>query len=159
MTEIISEKKFPIVSGENLEHEEMTLPRDLKGETNIAIVAFQQWHQSLVNEWIGFLNPTLPNNKDIEIYELPTLNRAWYLMRWMIDGGMRAGIHNKDTREHTITLYIKKSDFKEALEIPNEKTIYVFVLDSEGTIHHKSDGRFTQEKGDALIESIIQLYR
>lgn len=129
----------------------MNLPQDFVGDANIAIIAFQRWHQRLVNGWIGFLKQNIPESANVEIYELPTLNRAWGLMRWMIDGGMRAGIHSKDTREHTITLYVKKGDFKDALGIEDESTIHVYLLDSDGFIHFHSSGEHSQRKGEELL--------
>ncbi|MBD3351989.1 MAG: hypothetical protein GF364_10935 [Candidatus Lokiarchaeota archaeon] len=155
MKSIATEKfMFPEISGHNLEKKEMHLPRDFRGQYNVIIVAFQRWHQGLVNEWVYFLKKALPKHKhNLEIYELPTLNKGWAIMKWMIDGGMRAGIYNKDTREHTITLYTNKGDFKEALHIQDEKTIYVYLLDSDGMIHHRHRGEFTRESGENLIYS------
>ena len=44
--------QFPTVAGKNLERNSFHLPRDLDGKLNVLLIAFQRWHQSLVDTWI-----------------------------------------------------------------------------------------------------------
>jgi predicted transcriptional regulator len=67
---------------------------------------------------------------------------------------MRAGIPNQATREKTITLYIDKKALRRALEIPNEETIWVLVLDKQGNVLWRTEGAYSQEKGEALLNTI-----
>ncbi len=39
----------------------------------------------------------------------------------MLNEGMRAGIPERATRAHTITLYLDKAAFRQALAIPDEQ--------------------------------------
>ncbi|MDF1538243.1 MAG: hypothetical protein P1Q69_05015 [Candidatus Thorarchaeota archaeon] len=83
---------FPEVKGSNLAGTEMRIPTDLSGNLNVVMIAFQRWHQDLVDSWIPFLNELVLKNPDIDFYELPTIRRMNWLYRTMLDGGMKAGI-------------------------------------------------------------------
>jgi len=71
---------------------------------------------------------------------------------------MRAGIPNKATRERTITLYLDKNTFRQALDIPNEKNMWVFLFDKSGQVLWRIEGAYTKEKGEALKAAIIRSY-
>ncbi|TFF87480.1 MAG: hypothetical protein EU550_03175, partial [Promethearchaeota archaeon] len=88
--------KFPEIDGNNLEEQPYHLPYDLEGELNLLIVPFKRWQQSLVDQWSVFLNEIASRYNFFKFYEIPTLAKSYKLMRFMIDGGMRAGIPNKE---------------------------------------------------------------
>jgi hypothetical protein len=149
--------KFPDISGENLEKKKYNIPYDLEGELNVVIIPFQRWHQSLVDEWSYFLNKIEQSNPDFRYYEVPTLNSAYKVMRFMIDGGMRAGIPQRNVRERTITLYTNKPLFEKQLNIKSEDTIYLFLIRKNGEILWRSEGEFDTQKGDELIRMLENL--
>lgn len=148
------EKKFPKISAKNLEGDSLELPHDLEGTLNIIIIAFKREQQSLVDEWIPYLEDYIKKNLQIAYYEIPTIHFSYLPLRWMIDGGMRAGIADKKARQRTITLYINKKKFKKHLDIEDENTIYVFLIDEDGRIIWKTDGNITKEKTHSLEETI-----
>ena len=76
------------------------------------------------------------------------------LSRTFINEGMRAAIPNPKARERTITLYLEKTDFRAALGMPHEQSIYVLLLDSAGKVLWKTEGDFTPAKGEALKTAI-----
>jgi len=148
---------FPNLIAENLNRDEIEIPSQLQGRLNVLIVAFQQWHQTLVDTWIPLLADLAGQNPEFDFYELPTIRKMNFVYRGFIDGGMRAGIRSKDTRGRTITLYIDKTPFKEALEIETEDTIYVFLVDKQGEIHWRSEGAIDQEKAHSL-QSMVNVF-
>ncbi|MGD2072291.1 MAG: hypothetical protein PVG65_02240 [Candidatus Thorarchaeota archaeon] len=144
---------FPKVSGKNLLKEKIVIPTQLRGKLNIVIVAFQQWHQKLVDSWIPFLENISHEYHNFEFYELPTIQNMNFLYRMIINNGMRFGIQSKETRGRTITLYIDKPPFKCKLGISNEKDIHIFLIDREGHIYWKSQGPFDDKKGKSLLST------
>jgi hypothetical protein len=118
----------------------------------IIIVAFQQWHQGLVDQSINLLEN---NEMDLthNIIEVPTIRKTNKLNEIYLDGVMRAGIRDDRIRNRTITAYLNKEEFKEDLDIPNEETIYWFLIE-EGTskILIQGEGIIT-EKELELIQS------
>ena len=151
--------KFPQILAENLNKEEVLVPDQLQGDPKLVVIAFQQWHQGLVNSWVPFLESLMVKHPSFDYYELPTIRSMNFIYRRFIDGGMRAGIPSRDTRGRTITLYIDKDPFKEALDIVTEETIYLFLLDSSGETVWRGEGGLTDEKAGALEREIEQYLR
>lgn len=137
---------FPKISTYNLEGQKFDLPQDFKGKLNIVVIAFKREHQYLINEWMPFLDDLAEKNPGLAYYELPTLQVTYSLFRRFIDGGMRSGIPDKNARERTITLYINKNAFRKELNIPDEKTIYILLINKDGKVLWRTQGSFTDEK-------------
>ena len=125
--------EFPAIEGNNLNKQKKVVPDDFVDKNLIVIVAFQQWHQPLVDESILLLE----NNglgETHNIIEVPTIQKTSKLAEIYLDGVMRAGIRDDRIRNRTITAYIDKEQFKEDLEIPDEDTIYWFLVQKNTNI-------------------------
>lgn len=119
--------EFPVIEGNNLNKQKKVVPDDFVDKNLIVIVAFQQWHQPLVDESILLLE----NNglgETHNIIEVPTIQKTSKLAEIYLDGVMRAGIRDDRIRNRTITAYIDKEQFKLDLEISDEDTIYWFLV-------------------------------
>jgi hypothetical protein len=130
------------------------LPQDFEGEYNLVLIAFQQWQQTQVDTWIPFARQLEDIYPTVRYYELPTIQRLNVLARTFINEGMRAGIPDPLARERTITLYLDKAEFRQALDLPHEDHIYVLLLDRHGTVLWRAEGTFTPERGDSLAAQI-----
>ncbi len=146
---------FPVVSGNNLDRKELTFPKDFAGKYNLVMVAFQQNQQRSINTWIPFAQEIEATIPGFVYYELPTIYSMPVLSRTFINEGMRAGIPDQIARERTVTLYLDKTAFKSALDIPNEEDIYLFLVDREGYIHWRTSGEYTPERLNEL-QLVIQ---
>jgi hypothetical protein len=151
--------KFPHIVAENLNKEEVDVPNGLQGNPKLLIVPFQRWHQGLVDSWVPFLESLIKEYPNFDFYELPTIRRMNFVYRRFLDGGMRAGIPSRETRRRTITLYIDKESFKEALEITTEETIVLFLVHSKGDIIWRNEGGVDKEKASLLKESVEEYYK
>jgi hypothetical protein len=150
---------FPELEGKNLEYKSYKLPYDLEGELNILLIPFQRWHQNLVDSWAPYLEKLINKFPRLKFYEVPTLSNGYKVMSFMIDGGMRAGIPSKQVRERTITIYIKKSQFKKALEILSEYTIYLFLINKKGEILWRESGVYNDLKAKQLTDYLKDYFR
>jgi len=146
--------QFPNVSGNDLLKNIVNLPEDLSSGLNVLIVAFQRWHQGLVDSWVPFLNHMVEQYADFDYYELPTIRKMNWLSRGFIDNGMRAGIPSRETRRRTITLYIDKEPFKDTLRIPDESDIHLFLVTSEGEILWTESGAVSEKKAESLMRAV-----
>jgi len=144
--------RFPRVEGTNLEGRRFSLPADLEGDVNVVMVAFRREQQADVDTWGGFLREMTARRRQLRVYEVPTLNKSYRLVRPFIDGGMARGIPKRETREATITLYIDKAPFKKALAIATEDHITCFLVTPDGRVHWRADGRYSDAAGAGLQE-------
>ena len=146
--------RFPNVRGSNLDRTKLSLPEACVGELNLVFVAFQQWHQSQVDTWIPFARQLEENFPSMRYYELPTIRRLNPLARTFINEGMRAGIPDPISRERTITLYLDKQSFRDALGMTGEDNIYILLLDRDGQVVWQEQGVLTAEKSERLAASV-----
>jgi hypothetical protein len=149
--------QIPTVSGYNLLRQEVVLPRDLKTNLSVIIIAFHQWQQSWVDTWIPFLDTLEANTPELTYYELPTIRSMNILSRTFINEGMRAGIPNSDARERTVTLYLNKEKFRGALAIASESTITVLLTNKQGEVLWRTTGKYTPEAGQKLASAINEV--
>lgn len=149
--------RFPIVNGTNLRREKLTLPQDFEGRYNLIFVAFQQWQQSEVNSWIPLAERMEEQFPGLVYYELPTIRSLNSLSRFFINEGMRAGIPNTKSRERTITLYLDKDGFREALAMEDEDHIFALLFDQQGEELWRARGPHSQQSEEGLLEILLQL--
>ncbi len=147
-----SEPHFPLVSGFNLNRQEFEFPRDFGAELNLVIVPFQRYQQEIVNTWVPFVQDVEVGFPNFIYYELPTIYEMPVLNRTFLNEGMRAGIPDETARERTITLYLDKAKFKDALDITSEDDIYLFLVDRTGEILWQTTGEYTPEKAADLLQ-------
>ena len=136
---------FPNTTGKNLNGRVFHLPNDFEGEINLVIIAFQRWHQRLVDTWLPLADSLAKEVPELAVYELPTLRRMSGISRWFINRGMRSGIPDEKARHRTITLYIDKEPFRKALKIPDEATIYTILVDRKGRLYWRAQGDLKEE--------------
>ena len=141
---------FPAVRGSNLNGRPFELPGDFEGERNLVILAFQRQQQALVDSWSPAITNLLANYDDLRFYELPTIRRGDPHFRAWLDGAMRSGVADRQARDHTITLYLDKAAFRQALNLPHEETIYILVLDRGGHVLWRGQGEYTEHVGREL---------
>ena len=142
--------EFPSIEGNNLNKEKKVVPDDFVDKNLIIIVAFQQWHQPLVDESISLLeNKGLGDTHNI--IEVPTVQKTSKLAEVYLDGIMRAGIRDDRIRDRTITAYLDKNQFLKILDIPSDETIYWFLIEKNSKdILARGYGIISQDELDLI---------
>lgn len=145
---------FPSLKASTLEKRTFNLPADLEGERNLLLVAFEREQQKDADTWLREMKRFEELDPAFHHYELPTIQKASAFMRWFIDTGMRHGIPDRGARERTITLYLEKKPFLDALLISDQKKIYAFLVDRQGKVQWRSEGVFDKSKGASLRSAL-----
>jgi len=148
----VDQNIFPTIQGENLERQRFILPQDLQGVKNVLLVAFQQWHQTLVDSWAGPLGQLIVDRSDVYVYEIPVLPRINPLGRFFIDGAMRRAIPSRQVRETTITVYLDREQLIKQLDIPNFDTIVPMIVQPDGRILWRGQGGYEAKQFSELKE-------
>lgn len=148
---------FPELQGSNLHRQKITLPADLQGELNILFIPFYQWHQNLVDAWVPLARQLEKELTGVAYYELPVIRSMNILSRTFINEGMRVGIPDPISRERTITLYLDKDAFRRMLDMPDEETIHILVVDREGNVVWRAQGAYSEEKGAQLTGALHEM--
>lgn len=141
---------FPEVVGINLHGDEIALPEGFAGRLNLVAVAFERAQQADVDTWIGAAERLLGKYDGLLFYEVPTIYQANPIFRSWVNNGMRAGIRDDRARERTITIYVERQRFIDALAIPDLNGIEVFLIDRTGEILWRARGALDAEMLESL---------
>jgi hypothetical protein len=151
----VTEKvKFPSIAARDLEGRDVHLPEEFDGVRNVAIIAFQRSHQSLVDSWLPLLEELSAGDSELRFYELPTIGRIWAPARKMIDGGMAAAIRDPVVLRRTLTIYGDISRVTSPLDIKDRSTIALVVVDREGVVTWSGVGPYSEDTADSLREAL-----
>ena len=150
--------RFPTVKGSNLSGQDFTLPADLEAGYAIAMIAFKQRQQFDINTWLPVASELARTYPELVYYEFPTIDRLNPAARAFIDGGMRGGIPDPTARATTITLYLDKPAFRQALEIEDEDAIVVLLINREGEVFWREKGPATEAGVEELKERLAALF-
>jgi hypothetical protein len=149
--------QFPVISGQDLLRRSVVLPSGLEGQYNIVLVAFQRWHQGLIDSWLLPISKLEERYPGLRHYEVPVLPRMNLFSRTFINEGMRAGIPDPTVRAATVTLYVDRDAFMRRLELPGDHTIYTMLLDSQGNVLWRSSGVYSPQVGESLEAMLAML--
>jgi len=150
-------QSFPSVLAKDLEGREVRLPDDLPPTPRIVMLAFQRWQQELIETWEPTLQALETRCRELSVWEVPALSRLYLPARGFIDGGMRAGIPDPVSRQHTLTAYTDLSALARELELPSLDTMYILLLAPDGTVVWRGQGAADARKAAALNEAVEQL--
>lgn len=148
------EPRFPNLSGENLEGRVFNVPKDLQGDLNLAIVAFDRSQQAEIDTWAPSAQALRAANPFVQWYEIPVIQKTNRQAEKFINRGMHDGIQSKEARERTITLYTDKSEFEKKATIQNPEVIHLFLLNRKGEIVWRQEGPKSNDKLVSLTKAV-----
>jgi ATP10 protein len=146
--------KLPTVKGRNLLRQRMIFPDDFAGEVNLVFIAFLRSHQDLIDAWVPFVAQLSQRYARLHYYEFPVLANRGALYRTFLNEGMRAGIPDEATRARTVTLYLDKQGFRNALDIDNERQMWIYLFDRRGQALWRAAGQYTTQKATDLSAAL-----
>lgn len=152
-----TEPRFPTITGETLTGRTLELPGEFGAPLNLVFVAFRRRQQAEVDSWLGAAAAIEAEFEAVRYYELPVISRLYAPARRFIDGGMRAGIPDTDTRERTVTVYTDKRVLRRALDIDTESEVHAFLVDRDGAVYWRASGPKTAAAVDRLRETVTSL--
>lgn len=148
---------FPVLQARNLNGRTFTLPAEFGGTHNVAVIAFQRWHQELVDSWFPYLESLVAAHPELRAYELPMIGGLYSLARPFIDGGMAAAIPDPVVRDRTLTVYTDVRRVLAALHISSTATITLLLVDRNGRIFWRDAGAYDVERAAGLERALAAL--
>jgi len=148
-------KKFPEVKDDSLEKTPVSLPDAAQGKVTLITVAFLRESQAQIDSWLDPFVGRFGNKEGFTFYEVPMLHWGYKFMRFMIDGGMRAGIP-QEKHKNVVTMYGDVEKYIKALNL-DLRSGYAFLLDREGIIRWEGRGFSTPATLKELFENAERL--
>ncbi len=154
MTPRAAPTAFPEIEARSLTGERCVLPAGFGAPRVIAAVAFHRAQQADVDTWLPVLLELERSRDDLRAYEIPCISRRWGPARPFIDGGMVAGIPDREARARTLTTYTDVGAVRRALGLRDTSEIAVVLTGRDGRIDWIGTGPWTAGLGGALAEAL-----
>jgi hypothetical protein len=150
---------FPALSGERSDGVIVDLPKASQGRWLIVGMAYGQKAGPLLEDWYGpaylrFVQKhgLFASELDADIYFIPLfvgLNKAGY------SPSMKRLREEADPDVAKRVLFVKNDAeaLRETLGLKDKETPYFFVVDPQGRIVHREEGRYSEEKLEAMEEA------
>ncbi len=147
---------FPRLEARSLNGRTYRLPGDLEGEDNVVIVGFEWWQQELIDSWVPVLEELARRRPRLRFYELVAVSRLRLPARGIIDGGMVAGIPDRNVRARTLTTYTNLRGLLAGLDLGGTQDIAVLLTDPAGRVSWRATGAHDDAR-QAGLESALGL--
>jgi hypothetical protein len=136
---------FPSVASYALDKNKISLPGDLAGQLNLILISFQPEQQKEIDTWMPVAQALQHSNFNFRWYRLPVSERENFVFRWWENSSMRSEETDPETWPWIVPLYIDKPQFRNALQIPNERNIVALLVDKQGHVLWRASGALTPE--------------
>lgn len=145
---------IPRLEGENLLGDPISFPKDLTAPLTLIVIGFKREHQKDIDTWIQAYQEKGLADQSTDFFELPIIYEVGMIKRLFINNGMKMGIPNPEQLKRTVTIYMKRQNLFDALDMKEDK-IYSLLVTQKGKILWRTDGKTSPEK----IESLEQATR
>jgi len=146
---------FPDVSGTTLSGTEISIPRDLRSPWSLLVVTFRDDLDPLADKWVMMARRLATGTGgQLQIYELPVVGKGWRLFRPAVREAMKAQADDADERARTIPIHEDRKRFRKALDVRDDDTVHVFLVDQIGRIVWHGEGLLTPPQVAALEAAV-----
>jgi len=158
---------FPLLEAETLTNRFLNIPEDLKGKYSILGLAFSKkseedlksWYSPSYNQFI--YKPEKPSlfagNYDVHVYFVPMFTGA---KRPAYKSVMKKVQKGLDERLKPYVVFYKGQlkTYKEPLGFKGKDVPYFYVLDPEGKIIYVTNGKYTDQKMQEIVDAVEEAW-
>jgi hypothetical protein len=146
--------RLPSMNAKRLDQQRINLPEGLPAGRTLALVAFQRSHRGEIDSWIQGLQ--LHQDSGISWVKMPVLNDPG------TEGG-RSDIENRLLARHTsdsdrarlVPVFTNRDAFVRAAGLSGIDHVGVLVVGRDGQVLARVEGRFDEDKAQALRETLL----
>jgi hypothetical protein len=147
----VTGQNFPVISGQSLEKETVSIPKDFTAINTLLLVGYKQDSQFDIDRWLIGLDMT---QTVVDTYEIPTIQGLFPRMfSTTIDNGMRKGIP-KALWKGVITVYQDGESVQAFTGNENGNNARVILINKSGKILYFYDDGFSVAALNDLRDSL-----
>lgn len=150
---------FPALTTESLDKAKLNLPADFEGQVNLLLISFEPEQAKEIESWMSVAQSLQHMNFQFRFYKMPVSNQENMIFRWWDSSSMRSVETDPETWHWIVPLYINKQQFRQSLNIANEKQTVAALVDKGGQVLWKASGPLTDDKKNALTAAVAAATR
>lgn len=145
---------MPIHTVKRLDQQRIVLPEGITADRTLALVAFRRDQHDELDSWIKGLQ--LDQDSGISWFRMPVLNDPGdHDQRTAIENSMLARTLTAQERSRLVPVFTNRQAFIRAVGLSGTEHASVLVLDREGKVLARVEGRYDPEKAQALRETLF----
>jgi hypothetical protein len=143
--------RLPELTVKRLDQQRIVLPRGLTADRTLVLVAYSKAQRGEIQSWIQGLR--LDKDSDIAWIKMPVFNDPG-------DEDVRDAVERKLLAQHPhseriVPVFTDRQAFIRAAGLSGPEHASVLVLNRDGKILARAEGRFDQDKAQALRETLL----
>ena len=147
--------RLPTLTVKRLDQQRIVLPQGLPAERTLALVAFESSQRDEIRSWIRGLR--LDEDPSIAWFKMPVLNDpGTEQARSEIESILLARHAQDIDPSRLVPVFTDRDAFIRAAGLTGTRHAWVLVLDRDGKVLARAEGRFDQDKAQALRETLSQ---
>jgi hypothetical protein len=147
--------QLPTLTVKRLDQQRILLPQGLPAERTLALVAFESSQHDEIRSWIRGLR--LDEDPSIAWFKMPVLNDPGTEQARSEIESILLARHARDIdRSRLVPVFTDRDAFIRAAGLTGTRHAWVLVLDRDGKVLARAEGRFDQDKAQALRETLSQ---
>ncbi|MEJ1929192.1 hypothetical protein WDZ92_02810 [Nostoc sp. NIES-2111] len=121
---------IPAIEGNNLNSKTVQLPNAVNGKVSVFAFGFSKDASAPVRGWASKIQEEYPN---VPVYQIPVLEGVPRLFRSFAVSGIRSDT-TPANRDYLVLLYREEKQWRERLQVGDEKIAYLVVVDAQGRV-------------------------
>ena len=156
VAQVNTESTFPSFDINTLDNQSISIPEDLNSDANIIVLSFKENVGTLVDSWISHISEKYESNSNINHFVITLKSGMAGFFSDYFDKKL-ANSTKPDQLEHVGTFYGDRAPIFARLDLRNKYTCYVFVVNSDGEIIHRTEGFLSESKRSEFDVALRQL--
>ena len=147
--------RLPAGTAQRMDQQRIVVPQGLSVDRSLALVGFEREHHEEIDSWIQGLR--LEHDAAISWFKMPVLNDPGDpAARSAIEDRILARQPTDRARSRLVPVFTNREAFTRAAGLSGAGHASVLVLDREGKVLARAEGRYDQEKAQALRATLAQ---
>jgi hypothetical protein len=146
--------QLPTLTLKRLDQQRIVVPHGFLADRTLALVGFSHEHHEEIDSWIKGLR--LDQDSSISWFKMPVLNDPGDEdARSAIENKMLARNPSEQARSRLVPVFTNRQAFIRAAGLSGTEHASVLVVNREGKVLARAEGRFNEEKAQALRETLF----
>ena len=145
--------QMPAFMSQTLTRQPISLPADLRSDRTLALITFRKDQRVQADSWVKGLD--LQNDTSITWLRMPVLNDPGTVTgRSAIENRLLKHYPAETERANLVPVFTDRADFVRAAGLTTTDQSYAVVLNRQGDVLARVEGRFDAEKAQTLRETL-----
>lgn len=146
---------LPPLAAKDLNHKRLQLPADLGAERTLALIGFDRSHALGLDSWVKGLR--LQDEPGIAWLRMPVLNDPGNAShREALEAFLLARYPNRQDRARMVPVFTDRDQFVRAAGLTSTRQPHAVVLSRSGEVLARAEGWYSEEKAQALLETLAE---